>query len=74
MSSPPCPKSCNLSDSDTGFMIMATTFVMLQTPALGLCQAGLIRRKNALSMLMQVLGHALELEVQRNIYILTLRA
>ena len=38
-------------------MMMATTFVMLQTPALGLCQAGLIRRKNALSMLMQLLVH-----------------
>lgn len=51
-----CPGACKgLKDSDTGFMVMATTFVMLQTPALGLCQAGLIRRKNALSMLMQVL-------------------
>ena len=36
-------------------MMMATTFVMLQTPALGLAQAGIIRRKNALSMLMQTL-------------------
>ena len=36
-------------------MIMASTFVMLQTPALGLAQAGMIRRKNALSMLMQTL-------------------
>ena len=35
-----CPAGCEeLVDSDTGFMIMATTFVMLQTPALGLCQA-----------------------------------
>ena len=34
---------------------MASTFVMLQTPALGLAQAGMIRRKNALSMLMQTL-------------------
>ena len=44
-----------LNDGDTSFMIMATTFVMLQTPALGLAQAGIIRRKNALSMLMQTL-------------------
>ena len=51
-----CDSACEgIEDSDTGFMVMATTFVMLQTPALGLCQAGLIRRKNALSMLMQVL-------------------
>ena len=28
---------------------------MLQTPALGLAQAGMIRRKNSLSMLMQTL-------------------
>ena len=49
---PGCEK---LNDGDTSFMIMATTFVMLQTPALGLAQAGIIRRKNALSMLMQTL-------------------
>lgn len=36
-------------------MIMATTFVMLQTPAMGIAQAGMIRRKNSLSMLMQTL-------------------
>ena len=41
---------------DVGMMIMATTFVMLQTPAMGIAQAGLIRRKNALSMIMQVLS------------------
>ena len=29
---------------------------MLQTPALGLAQAGIIKRKNALSMLMQVMS------------------
>jgi len=40
---------------DVGMMIMATTFVMLQTPAMGIAQAGMIRRKNALSMLMQTL-------------------
>ena len=49
--------SCGkLSDADTGFMVMATTFVMLQTPALGLAQAGMIRRKNALSMLIQTIA------------------
>jgi len=36
-------------------MLMATTFVMLQTPAMGIAQAGMIRRKNSLSMLMQTL-------------------
>ena len=51
-----CPSACApLNDGDTAFMIMASTFVMLQTPALGLAQAGIIRRKNALSMLMQTL-------------------
>jgi hypothetical protein len=33
----------------------ATTMVVIQTPAMGLAQAGMIRRKNALSMIMQVL-------------------
>lgn len=51
-----CDDRCEeLNDGDTAFMIMASTFVMLQTPALGLAQAGIIRRKNALSMLMQTL-------------------
>ena len=36
-------------------MIFATTFVMIQTPAMGIAQAGMIRRKNSLSMLMQTL-------------------
>ena len=36
-----CDSACEgIEDSDTGFMVMATTFVMLQTQALGLCQAG----------------------------------
>lgn len=52
--------SC-VNAGDTAFMIMATAFVMLQTPAMGIAQAGLIRRKNALSMLMQVMtGTALQ--------------
>jgi Amt family ammonium transporter len=36
-------------------MICATTFVMLQTPACGLLQAGLVRRKNSLSVIGQSL-------------------
>ena len=49
----PGEEPCN--NGDTGMMMLATAFVMLQTPAMGLAQAGLIRRKNALSMLMQTL-------------------
>lgn len=40
---------------DTAWMLFATTFVMLQTPATGLCQAGLVRRKNAVSVLAQTM-------------------
>ena len=46
---------CHISAGDTAFMMFAATVVMIQTPAMGLAQAGLIRRKNSLSMLMQVL-------------------
>ena len=35
-------------------MMFGTTLVMLQTPAMGIAQAGMIRRKNSLSMMMQV--------------------
>ena len=37
------------------FMMMCTTFVMLQTPAMGIAQAGMIRRKNCLSIIMQTI-------------------
>ena len=46
---------CNLNAGDTAFMMFAATVVMMQTPAMGMAQAGMIRRKNSLSMLMQVL-------------------
>jgi Amt family ammonium transporter len=46
---------CNLDSGDTAFMMFAATVVMMQTPAMGMAQAGMIRRKNSLSMLMQVL-------------------
>ena len=49
------PQECNLNAGDTAFLMFAATVVMIQTPAMGLAQAGLIRRKNSLSMLMQVL-------------------
>lgn len=45
-----------LDSGDTAFVLFAATAVMLQTPAMGLMQAGLIRRKNALSMIMQTLS------------------
>jgi ammonia channel protein AmtB len=41
---------------DTAMMVFATAFVMMQTPAMGLCQAGMIRRKNCMSMMMQTLS------------------
>ena len=47
---------CDLNDGDIAMMMAATAFVMLQTPAMGIAQAGMIRRKNALSMLMQTLS------------------
>lgn len=37
---------------DSTFMLISITFVMLQTPAIGIVQAGLIQKKNVLSMLM----------------------
>ena len=36
-------------------MILATTFVFIQTPATGIAQAGLLRRKNVLSMITQTM-------------------
>jgi len=38
---------------DTSVMMFGTTLVMFQTPAMGIAQAGMIRRKNSLSMMMQ---------------------
>lgn len=45
-----------MSAADIAFMVIATTFVLLQTPAAGIAQAGMIRRKNSLSMLAQTLA------------------
>ena len=45
-----------IDSGDVAFMLLATTFVFLQTPFLGIAQAGLIRRKNALSMLLQTIA------------------
>ena len=39
---------------DSGYMMFCITMVMVQTPGIGFLQAGLIRRKNAISILLQV--------------------
>jgi len=44
------------SSGDTAWMLTATAFVMIQTPALGLVQAGMIRRRNSLAMLLQTMA------------------
>jgi len=44
------------SGADTALMMFGTTLVMLQTPAMGIAQAGMIRRKNSLSMMMQCMA------------------
>ena len=46
--------SPQLDDGDCAFMIFAITLVMLQTPGMGLLQAGMIRQKNAVSILSQI--------------------
>jgi Amt family ammonium transporter len=43
----------SISAGDTTWMLLSTGLVMLMTPALGFFEAGLIRRKNALSVIMQ---------------------
>ena len=43
-----------MDTGDIALVFFATTFVFLQTPAMGLAQAGLLRRKNSLSTIMQV--------------------
>jgi len=49
-----CWKKENPPDpGDTAWMLFATTFVMLQTPATGFTQGGLVRRKNAMSIIGQ---------------------
>ena len=46
----------HINGADVAMMMFTTSFVMLQTPAMGIAQAGMIRRKNSLSMLMQTLS------------------
>jgi Amt family ammonium transporter len=42
-----------ISSADTSWMLVSTALVMLMTPALGLFEAGLIRTKNSLSLIVQ---------------------
>ncbi len=42
----------NINGADTGFIIFATTLVMLMTPGLALFYGGMVRRKNVLSTTM----------------------
>ena len=43
-----------LNTGDMAFMMFCVTMVALMTPGIGLFQAGVIRRKNALSIILQV--------------------
>jgi Amt family ammonium transporter len=52
---PEAPKPPNIDKADTVFMYIATVLVIFMTiPGLALFYAGLVRQKNALSVLMQV--------------------
>lgn len=42
-----------IDPTDTSWMLISSGLVMMMTPALGLFEAGLIRRKNALSVMVQ---------------------
>jgi Amt family ammonium transporter len=43
----------NLDTGDTGFMLLATSLVMLMTPGLAFFYGGLVNRKNVLTIMMQ---------------------
>lgn len=44
-----------LDSGDTAWMLVAGAFVLLMIPALGLFEAGLLRKKNTVSILMQII-------------------
>jgi len=52
-----------LDSGDTAWVMIATTMVFLMIPALGFFQAGLLRRKNTVSILMQVFSGLVILSV-----------
>ena len=43
-----------ISTGDTAWMIVASSFVLIMIPALGMFEAGLLRKKNTVSIFMQV--------------------
>jgi Amt family ammonium transporter len=45
--------SFDISSADTSWMLISTALVMLMTPALGMFEAGLVRTKNSLSLIIQ---------------------
>lgn len=45
-----------INSGDTAWMLIATGLVMLMTPALGFFEAGFVRSKNSLSVLMQMIS------------------
>jgi Amt family ammonium transporter len=50
-----CHKGClAINSGDTAWMLVASSFVLLMIPALGLFEAGLLRKKNTVSIFMQV--------------------
>ncbi|MGC2385767.1 MAG: ammonium transporter [Nitrososphaeraceae archaeon] len=49
-----CRHRMAIDTGDTAWMLISTGLVMLMTPALGFFEAGLIRSKNALSVLVQI--------------------
>ena len=51
-----CLADGTFSSGDTAWMMISVALVMIQTPALGLVQAGMIRRKNSLAMLLQTMA------------------
>ena len=43
-----------IDTGDTAWMLVAGSLVLLMIPALGLFESGLLRRKNAVSVFMQI--------------------
>jgi ammonium transporter, Amt family len=43
----------NINAGDTSWLLVSTSFVMIMIPALAFFEAGLLRRKNSISIIMQ---------------------
>ena len=63
MMGPPSEPSSEIDRADTAWMLISTAAVLLMIPALGLFEAGLLRAKNAVSVLMQCFAGAAVLSV-----------